>query len=238
MPAPRLTARVKNAKMRCYFVVDRREKGGWSVAGERDAIGNTGLAERLEQHSRKNGVALGVAMGVCILIAIAGFIYLYTRITILPDFATRLETTSVAAARAPAGGTTIAGAQGITPPATVPRGTPNQNATAQASVPTSTPGSNAATPAPTDTATGTGTRPAATPTATFRPNFRIAGGFTINFRSEPGKSSAIVKTLPPGTELQFLNQTQELDGEVWRRLRDTSGAEGWVRDIDLEKIPG
>lgn len=208
------------------------------MAGERDAIGNTGLAERLEQHSRKNGVALGVAMGICILIAIAGFIYLYTRITILPDFANRLDTTSVAA-RAPSGGTVVAGGQGITPPATVPRGTPNQNATAQASVPTNTPGSSAtATPAPSGTSTGTGTRPAVTPTATFKPNFRIAGGFTINFRSEPGKSSSIVKTLPPGTELQFLNQTQELDGEVWRRLRDTSGAEGWVRDIDLEKIPG
>jgi hypothetical protein len=206
------------------------------VAGDRDPIANTGLSERLEQHSRQNGFALGVAMAACILIALAGFIYLYTHITILPDFSNRIDTTSVPSSRQPVSGTPVPGGQGITPPATIRPGTPNANATTQASVPSATPGNAGPTSPPATPGTGTPST-GATATAAFKPNYRIAGGFTINFRSGPSKTDPVVKTLPPGTELQFLNQTQEVDGEVWRRLRDAAGAEGWVRDIDLEKIP-
>jgi len=175
-------------------------------------------------------------MAGCILIAFGGFIYLYTHITILPDFSNRLDVTSIASTRQPAGGTAITGGQGITPPATIRPGTPNANATTQASVPSATPGNVAPTPPPATPGAGTPTA-GATATTTFTPNYRIAGGFTINFRSGPSKTDPVVRTLPPGAELQFLNQTQEVDGEVWRRLRDATGAEGWVRDIDLEKIP-
>lgn len=204
------------------------------MAGDRDPIANTGLTERLEQHSRRNGFTLGVAMAICMLIGLAGFIYLYTHITILPDFSNKLTTDSPST-RGPAG-SSVAGAQRITPPATVRPGTPNANATSVASVPTETPGSTAA--AGSAGATGTGTRASGTPTTAFTPNFQIVGGNTINFRSDASRSSGVVKTLPPGTELQFLNQTQEVGGEVWRKLRDRTGVEGWVRDIDLEKIPG
>jgi hypothetical protein len=203
------------------------------VAGDRDPIANTGLTERLEQHSRRNGYTLGVAMALCILIGLAGFIYLYTHITILPDFSNKLPVTEVPP-RAPVG-SAGSGSQFITPPATVRAGTPNANATSVASVPTATLGNSTASSA---SATTTGTRASGTPTTAFKANFRIVGGSTINFRSDASRSSGVVKTLPPGTELQFLNQTQEVDGEVWRKLRDESGSEGWVRDIDLEKIPG
>jgi hypothetical protein len=206
------------------------------VAGDRDPIGNTGLTERLEQHSRRNGFALGVAMAACILIGLAGFIYLYTHITILPDFSQKLSITDVPSSRVPSG-SSVAGSQLITPPATRPPGTPNANATSIASI--STQAANSAVASSTGQATAaTGSRVAGTPTVTFKANFRIAGGFTIRLRSDASTSSTIVKTLPPGTELQYLNQDQTVDGEVWRKLRDASGAEGWVRDIDLEKIPG
>lgn len=204
------------------------------MAGDRDPIGNTGLTERLEQHSRRNGFALGVAMAVCILIGLAGFIYLYTHITILPDFSQKLSITDVPSSRVPSG-SSAAGSQLITPPATRPPGTPNANATSIASL--STAAASSAVASSTGQATSTGARGSGTP-ATFKANFRIAGGFTIRFRSDASTSSAVVKTLPPGTELQYLNQDQTVDGEVWRKLRDASGAEGWVRDIDLEKIPG
>jgi Bacterial SH3 domain len=207
------------------------------VAGDRDPIANTGLTERLEQHSQKNGYALGIAMAGCILIALAGFIFLYTHISILPDFSNKIDTTSIPSSRQPVSGTPVSGGQGITPPATIRPGTPNANATTQASVPSPTP-ANAAPTQPPAATPGTGTpSTVATPTTAFKPNYRIAGGFTINFRSGPSKNDPVVKTLPPGTELQFLNQTQEVEGEVWRRLRDAVGTEGWVRDIDLEKIP-
>lgn len=197
------------------------------VAGDRDPIGNTGLAERLEQHSRRNGFTLGVAMGACILIGLAGFIYLYTHITILPDFSQKLSVTDVPSSRVPSG-SSAAGSQLITPAATVPPGTPNANATSIAGLSTTAASSAAASAGP---------RAFGTPTV-FKANFRITGGFTIRFRSDASTSSTIIKSLPPGTELQYLNQEQTVDGEVWRKLRDASGAEGWVRDIDLEKIPG
>jgi hypothetical protein len=201
------------------------------VAGDRDPIANTGLPERLEQHSRRNGFTIGVAMAACMLIGLAGFIYLYTHITILPDFSQKLTTTDIPSTRGPAG-SSVAGAQLITPPATLRPGTPNANATSVASVPSATPGSSSAASAV------TGTQASGTVSAAFAPNFRVVGGSTINFRSDASRSSSIVKTLPPGTELQFLNQTQDIGGEVWRKLRDQTGAEGWVRDIDLEKLPG
>ena len=203
------------------------------MAGDRDPIANTGLTERLEQHSRRNGFTIGVAMAICILIGFAFFIYLYTHITILPDFSNKLPVTEIPANRAASSGSSVAGTQFITPPATrIASGTPNVNATLAADVPTITP--NPSTASGSGTATGNRTATA----QAFKPNFRIAGGFTINFRSDASKSSSVVKTLPPGTELQFVNQTQEVDGEVWRKLRDATGTEGWVRDIDLEKIPG
>lgn len=205
------------------------------MAGDRDPIGNTGLTERLEQHSRRNGFALGVAMAACILIGLAGFIYLYTHIVILPDFSQKLSITEPPSSRVPSG-SSVAGSQLITPAATIRPGTPNANATSVASISTTAASSAAA--SSTALAATTGPRASGTPTATFRANFRIAGGPTIRFRSDASTSSAIVKTLPPGTELQYLNQDQTVDGEVWRKLRDATGAEGWVRDIDLEKIPG
>ncbi len=206
------------------------------MAGDRDPIANTGLTDRLEQHARRNGFTLGVAMGICILIALAGFIYVYTHLTILPDFSNKLNTTEVASTRA-AGGSAVSGSQFITPPASVPPGTPNANATQIASVSTPTTGNSTVTGASSATSASS-TRASGTPSTAFKANFRIAGGFTINFRSDASKTSSVVKTLPPGTELQYLNQDQTIDGEVWRRLRDAGGAEGWVRDIDLEKIPG
>jgi len=219
--------------MPCHFGdAGAMEDGVYNVAGDRDPIGNTGLAERLEQHSRRNGFTLGVAMALCIVIGLAGFIYLYTHITILPDFSNKLTVTDVPASRVPAG-SSVTGSQIITPAATVRPGTPNANATQVANPPTAAANSTA----PAGGTAGAGARASGTPTA-FKANFRIAGGFTINFRSDASKSSPAVKTLPPGTELQYLNQDQTVDGEVWRKLRDTSGTEGWVRDIDLEKIPG
>ena len=208
------------------------------MAGDRDPIGNTGLTERLEQHSRRNGFTLGVAMGVCILIGLAGFIYLYTHIIILPDFSQKLNITEPPSARV-ASGSSVAGSQLITPAATIRPGTPNANATSIASISTTAASSaNASNLATTTAARASGSPSGSgTPTA-FKANFRIAGGPTVRFRSDASTSSSIVKSLPPGTELQYLNQDQTVDGEVWRKLRDASGAEGWVRDIDLEKIPG
>ncbi len=202
------------------------------AGGDRDPIGNTGLAERLEQHSRNNGVALGVAMALCMVIGIAGFIYLYTHIHILPDVQSRLPDAPTASGSASA----VAGAQFTTPAPTRIAGTPGANATTVAAmtVGTATP----TRPVAVVVASGTADVAPSPTSARFRANYRIVGGPSINYRRDAGTDTAIVKTLPPGTELQATGQSQEVGGERWLRLRDAAGLEGWVREIDLDKIPG
>src|SRR5437588_5327901 len=77
--------RIDCGSVQRYDALSFRRQGcgeGWTgVAGDRDPIANTGLTERLEQHSRRNGYTLGVAMAICILIGLALFIFFYTHIT-------------------------------------------------------------------------------------------------------------------------------------------------------------
>jgi len=197
-----------------------------------DPLSNTGLAERLEQQSRRGGAALGVAMALCIAIGVAGFVFLYNRLDFFPDARTRA--TNPAAGGLLTGGSASAAAR-LTPAATRPAGTPGANATAIAGTAVA-PTPNV--PAPAAAAASGTAGPAPTSTPAFSANYRIVGGQSIVFRAEAGTSSARLKSLPPGTELQYLGQTQEAGADRWLRLRDSSGTEGWVREIDLEKLPG
>jgi len=216
----------------------KHKEGTYVVARDGDPLSNTGLSERLEQHSRHGGVALGTAMALCIVIAFGGFIYLYTHLDFFPD--ARARATNPAA-----GG--LVGASGsattrqLTPAASATFGTPGANATSIASetVGTATPSTAAKPSAP--AASGTPSMPGTpgpTPTPSFTPNYRIVGGQAINFRSDPGTSSNRLKSLPPASELQYLGQSQEVGGDKWLRMRDQTGTEGWVREIDVEKLPG
>ena len=52
------------------------------------------LSARLRQRSRQSGIWLGLAMGLAIFIALAGFIWLYTRLApVFSDFVSRLPPT-------------------------------------------------------------------------------------------------------------------------------------------------
>lgn len=212
-------------------------KGRNGVARNPDPLSNTGLTERLEQQSRRGGATLGVAMALCIAIGIAGFVYLYNRLDFFPDARTRA--TNPAAGGLLAGGSASAAVR-LSPVGTRPAGTPGANATAiaGAAVATAAATAPAATPTPATPAASPSVSPVASATPAFSANYRIVGGQPIVFRAEAGTSSARLKSLPPGTELQYLGQTQELGADRWLRLRDSSSTEGWVREIDLEKLPG
>ncbi|HZO27896.1 MAG TPA: SH3 domain-containing protein [Chloroflexota bacterium] len=54
-------------------------------------------------------------------------------------------------------------------------------------------------------------------------------GQGANIRSEPGPNGRILKTLAEGATIEVLGPEREVDGQVWRQVRDTqSGVTGWI----------
>ena len=218
---------------------DARDREGMNgLTRDTDPLLNTGLAERLEQHSRRGGVALGAAMALCIVIALAGFIYLYTHLDFFPD--ARVRATNPAAGGLVGSSGSVTTRQ-LTPVASAALGTPGAKATTIAGETVGQVTTPAPMPKPSPAANGTPGTPSTvgpTPTPAFTANYRIVGGQAINFRAEAGTSSNRLKSIPPGTELQYLGQSQDVSGDKWLRMRDQTNTEGWVREIDVEKLPG
>jgi hypothetical protein len=81
--------------------------------------------------------------------------------------------------------------------------------------------------------------PANSPTAeNFTPTHQIGAGQSVNFRSGPSTTDAIIVALPPDTPLQYLGEDAPTenpsDGDRWMRFRNEAGDEGWIREIDTE----
>jgi HAE1 family hydrophobic/amphiphilic exporter-1 len=53
-------------------------------------------------------------------------------------------------------------------------------------------------------------------------------GLGVNLRPSPGTTQPAITALPEGTRLQPLGQTTSAGGHVWIKVRDASGAVGWV----------
>ncbi len=181
---------------------------------------NPGLDNRLRQHSRRAGLIIGVSMALTIAMCIGGFAYIYAKIDPLTrDFVN---------------------AATITP--TVP---PTKTSKPSKSGNTAASGNSASTqPAffqPTDTPVPSQPAPTETPTG-FTANYRVSSTVRVNLRSGPSVDTDVVTTLDSGTELQYLNKTQDsanpdADGaQSWLNFRTAGGDEGWVRVIDVEKI--
>ena len=103
-------------------------------------------------------------------------------------------------------------AEGTAPPTQVAAATPPSG-----SVP-------AAATAPRPAAT---TAPVAKPGAT-RGQVGNTSGQGANIRSEPGPSGRVLKTLAEGANLEVLGPEREVDGQVWRQVRDSAGVTGWI----------
>jgi hypothetical protein len=81
--------------------------------------------------------------------------------------------------------------------------------------------------------------PPVSPTAEdFQPTHQIGAGQSVNFRSGPSTTDAIIVALPPETPLQYLNEDAPTenpsDGDRWMRFSNEAGDEGWIREIDTE----
>ncbi len=173
-------------------------------------MSDPGLSNRLRQHSRRSGLAVGLTMAVAIALGILASAWLFGRIEpYVSDFTGYEQRTQVPAV-------------------------------AQASyndkTPTEEPASAAATEAPAPTAASQPTvAPAETSTVTeFTQTHTSNPDFTVNFRPGPSiDSGEPVTTLDPGTPLQYLDeQTTGDDGSIWLRMKTQDGVEGWLREVD------
>jgi SH3-like domain-containing protein len=84
---------------------------------------------------------------------------------------------------------------------------------------------------PAAAATSAAPRPttAVAPSSASRGQVGNTNGQGANIRSEPGTGGRILKTLPEGANIEVLGEEREVDGQVWRRVRDTqSGVTGWI----------
>jgi len=75
--------------------------------------------------------------------------------------------------------------------------------------------------------------PAPTSAPTVEPviqRFKIAftNGLGANLRAKPGSKSQRIKTLPEGSAIEALGETETVDGLTWRSVRDSAGATGWI----------
>jgi hypothetical protein len=173
-------------------------------------VDQTGLNERLQQHSQRSGMMIGISMAVVVVLLVGSFTWLFFRLDpFFSDFAGRtgVERSTVEPARIAAS----------------PRaGTPGA-ANDQTPLPAPpTPTALVLTPSPV----------AGTPQ--FQPTHAIADfGQQVNFRAAPGTSSARVALVPPGTRLRYLDEQETVGGALWMRFQLERGEIGWVRQIDV-----
>jgi len=179
---------------------------------------NPGLDNRLRQHGRRAGLMVGLSMALTIGLCIGSFVWIYAKGDPLTrDF---VDAATVAPTRK-AGAST-----GKTTPTVAVDSSTGGEATepiVQAQ-PTETP------------------RPS--PTAeVFQATHRVSAEVPINLRPGPAVASGDpVTNLDPGAPLQYLGESEpsqdpDAEGNVnWMKFRTQDGAEGWVREIDVEAV--
>ncbi|MFO7271370.1 MAG: SH3 domain-containing protein [Sphaerobacter thermophilus] len=94
--------------------------------------------------------------------------------------------------------------------------TPSPTEVAAVATPAATPAPAEPTPAPPP------------PTPTWQATHRVSANTDVNFRSGPNTISPPIRTLAPGTLLQFLGEEQQSGNTTWMRCRLEDGTEGWI----------
>ena len=73
------------------------------------------------------------------------------------------------------------------------------------------------------------TSPGVAPSGATRGQVGNTGGQGANIRSEPGSGGRVLRTLTEGSTIDVLGPEREVDGQIWRQVRDTqSGVTGWI----------
>lgn len=180
----------------------------------RRVVDQTGLNERLAQHTRRSGMLVGLSMAVAIALSIGTFIWIFFRIDpLLTDFTGRTGASKASPVRVAAS----------------PRA--DQVPTAVA---TTAPLVAGLPPPPTAPALIIASPTAAAP---FVVTHRVAdSGQGVNLRAGPSAASAQTAPLRPGTPVQQLDQEQRADDLTWLKVQTERGDVGWVRSGDLTRV--
>ncbi|MGE3798350.1 MAG: SH3 domain-containing protein [Thermomicrobiales bacterium] len=182
---------------------------------------DTGLSNRLRQHSRRSGIAVGLTMAVTIALCVLSSAYVFGRIEPYVAEVTGYDDTTpvpqleVASNSDPGEETTD----------TEPSQQEADTSTVQS-------GASVGSQPTIATAGETGPEDEFVATHTSNPDF------TINFRPGPSVSSGDpIGSLDPSTPLMFLDEDAiDEEGVVWLRFRTESGQEGWIREVDTQVV--
>ncbi len=58
------------------------------------------------------------------------------------------------------------------------------------------------------------------------PTMRV-NATNVNLRTGPGMSNPIIRRLPKGSRIVYLNEYRNIDGEIWAKVRG-NGSDGWI----------
>lgn len=180
---------------------------------------DTGLSNRLRQHSRRSGIAVGLTMAATIALCIFTSAYVFGQIEPY-----------------------VAEVTGYQDPTAIPEqvAVVNSGAEEEETDLEELPEQDQSQP----TAASAGGQPTLAPsgptatTSTFEPTHRSNPEFTINFRPGPSVSSGDpIDAFPPGTPLQFLGE-EAIDegGVIWLQMGTEAGQIGWIREVDTQAV--
>jgi hypothetical protein len=165
-------------------------------------------------------------IGVSVVLAIALMVGAFTAIFALLDPFVG-DFVQDGAGNDPAPTRSVAQFAATTPPES---GAPASTAPTATIPPTEVPATTAATPPPADA---------------FEADYRVSSTSRINFRGGPGVRFEVVTTVAPGTDVQYLNESQVTQNPgadllaangQWLKFRLQDGDEGWIRDVDVTQL--
>lgn len=176
----------------------------------------SGLTDRLNQHSQRTGPLLGCGMALAMMVCVVTGIFLYVR---LDEY--RVDIFGVA--------TVVQSVPTLPPQA----GTPRTTRTVVAGLPGEPkPGEPVASAEP----------PTPTPPGPIKFRITRTQGEILNMREAANTQATIVARLPPGTVVEYAGE--QINGPAggqtvpWRKVRTASGQLGWVPDQFLERVDG
>jgi hypothetical protein len=181
---------------------------------------DTGLSNRLRQHSRRSGIAVGLTMAVTIALCILSSAYIFGRIEPYVAEVTGYDDTTAVPQVAEASNNE---------PDSESNGSVEEDANESGADPTQASEDEQPTIAgasETDSAEA------------FVVSHRSNPDFTINFRPGPSVSSGDpIGSLDPSSPLMYLDEEAlDEEGVVWLKFRTESGQEGWIREVDTEAV--
>jgi hypothetical protein len=173
-------------------------------------VDQTGLNERLQQHTRRSGMMVGVSMALAVALSIGAFVWIFFRIDpLLTDFTGR-----TGAVASPVGGRATPARVAEQPPAAV----------------ATNPAAPGLPPAPTAPAL-TASR---TATVAFVATHRLLDTMQgVELRAGPSGSASRIALLGPGTRLRSLGQEERVADVIWLRFATERGDVGWLRQIEV-----